>query len=219
MEEEDNLDVAEEMDNSLEEPIEEPVTDEPSEEELEVEEDNLSDEDEPLETTPEKFKSSDAQEKSYLALERKLSELGEENARLRKEVERSSLSPEERDVFDQNQAFIKQNDLMTKAEFEQMQRDEQESLSLIKAGATQHQLERVKRISRFEGYNKMSITEIYRDLYGFVPKSKPKQGVKPKPRKKVVKNKAFTYEEIKAMSPDERKRRHAEIIARGVQQV
>ena len=121
MVDEDNSDITEETDNSVQEPVEESVIEEPSEEEEELEDNS---DPEPSEEAPEKFKTAEAEEKSYRDLELKLSQLGEDNARMRKEMERASMSPEDRDVEDQNRAFIKSNDLITKAELDQREKDQ-----------------------------------------------------------------------------------------------
>lgn len=209
MADEDNLETIEEVDNSPEEPIEEPISEEPSEEVEESYEDTSD--------TPEKFKSQEAQDKSYKELERKLSQLGEDNARMKEEIRLASMSPEEKEVADHNTKFIKDNNLMTKGEFQQMQKDQKEASSLISAGATQHQIDRVQRVSRYSDYSNMSITEIYRDLYGSVPKRKPKQGATQKPRGKSVKSNAYTKAQIDAMSADEYRKNYSDILARGVQ--
>lgn len=214
---EDNLEVTEEMDNSYEEPIEESVTEEPSMEEEEVEE--LSYEDnEDTEPIPEKFGGDrEKYEKSYASLEKKFHEQAEQIARMKEEVARANMSPEERQANDQNREFIKANDLMTKQEFMQMQKDQKEAGSLLSSGATQHQIDRVMRVSRYADYSNMSITEIYRDLYGFVPKKKPSQGVTQKPRSKTVKSKKYTRAQIQAMSSEEYKKKRAHILAVGIE--
>lgn len=211
MVDEDNLEAAEEMDNSHVEPIEESEAEEPSEE---VQDDSTYEEE--SEEVPEKFKEIESLAKSYKSLEQKLSQLGEDNARLKEENARANMSPEDRETAEQNSQFIKSNDLMTKAEFMQMQKDQRESESLLKAGATDHQIDRVKRVSRYADYSKMSITEIYRDLYGFVPKNKPKQGATQKPRGKSIKSKGYTAAQVQAMSPEEYKEKRADIIAQGI---
>ena len=214
MADEDNSDITEETDNSVQEPVEESVAEEPSEEEEELEDNSDT---EPSEEAPEKFKSDEAQDKSYRELEHKLSQLGEDNARMRQEIERVNMSPEDRDVDDQNRAFIKSNDLITKSELDQREKDQREANSLIQAGATQPQIDNVMEVSRYGENSRKSLTEVYRKLYGIVPKRKPKQGVTQKPRGKSVRNKQYTQADIDAMSQEDLQKNYADILARGVQ--
>lgn len=198
---------------SQEELSEEVATEEPSEETEEA-----TSQEEPSEPLyAGKFKTVEELEKAYnLSSSEGKDTAGEMNA-LRQEVERMKLSPEERDVEDQNLAFIKRNGLVTKAELEQIEKDQREAKSLMEAGATQLQIDNVMEAARYGSNIKKSLTEVYRKLYGIVPKRKPNQGATQKPRGKSVRNKQFTQAELDGMSQEDFEKNYARLYSEGVQ--
>lgn len=172
---EDNSLVTDEMENSEMEPVEESEIEEPSQEE-ETTEDNSQDEPSE-ELILNKFRSKDDAVEGYVQLEKELGTTKRELAQLRKELEESRMSPEEKEQKELSRKFLKENNVLTREEFEQIQRDEREANALISKGATPKQIERVKRISQYGDYAKMSITEVYKDLFGGLPGKAPTRSV------------------------------------------
>lgn len=127
-----------------------------------------------------KYKSPEELERGYQETNAETARMAKELAQLRKEVAESKLSPEEREQKEKSRNFVKENNLLTREEFEQAQKDEREAGALMSKGATPKQIERVKRISQYGDYSKMSVTEIYKDLYGGLPGKKPTTSVKSK---------------------------------------
>lgn len=210
--------VVDEITSTEVEPSEETTIEEPSSVEESFTEDEETSDDEPSNLLANKFKTPQDLEKAYLHSNIESSRMAKELAELRRKIELAEMSPEERQQAKQTADFVKQNDLMTKSEYQQMLKDQQESMGLLSKGATQAQIDKVMDLSGYGKYSKMTITEIYKDIYGGVPKQKPRQGVTPKPSQKIPpKNKPFTRAEIKKMSLDELKNRHQEILARGVE--
>ena len=122
------------------------------------------------------------------------------------------ISPEELKKHYEAQSFVQSNDLMTKQEFLQMQKDQRAVETLLSQGASQHQVDRVREVSNFGKYSSMTITEIYKDLYGSVPKKKPKVGVKQKGRTRVATGGQYTAEAIKNMSYEDIKKNYRDIM-------
>lgn len=216
MEDELTSEVVPEEATSLEPSVEETTEEPSSTEESFVEDDETTSNDEPSKLFANKYASAEELEKAYIHSDIEASRMAKKLKKLEKEVELAKMSPEQRQQAQQTAEFVKSNDLMTKTEFKQMQRDQQEATSLISKGATQDQIDRVMKISRFGEYSNMSITEIYKDIYGGTPKQKPRQGVKSKPAERVTKSRPYTKAEIKAMSKDELRSKYADILKRGV---
>jgi hypothetical protein len=199
------------------EPSEETIHEEPSApEDTYTEEEETSDEEPSL--LAGKYKTPEELEKGYIHNNIESARMAKELAELKREVELQKMTPEQRDKAQQTAEFVKQNDLMTKSEYQQMLKDQQESQGLQAKGASQKQIDKVMELAQYGKYSKMTITDIYKDIYGGIPKQKPRQGVTSKPSQKIpTKNKPFTRAQIKAMSLSDLKKNHAEILARGVE--
>lgn len=207
---------------SVVEPSEETDSQEPSSVEEtygeETEPTSTETSDDPSGLLANKYKTPEDLEKAYIHNNIETSRMAKELAELKKEIEYAKMTPEQQQQAKQTADFVKQNDLMTKSEYQQMLRDQQESMGLLNKGATQAQIDKVMELSGYGKYAKMTVTDIYKDIYGGIPKQKPRQGVAPKPSQKTpIKNKPFTRAEIKKMGLDELKSRHQEILARGVE--
>lgn len=196
--------------------LETELSDEVTEEELSEEEEDEATSEEPEVLYAGKYDSVEELEKAYNESSAGGKGMAAELKSLKDEISQLKMTPEEKAAADQNRKFIDQNGLMTKVEFVQMQKDDREAGDLLDAGATKRQLDRVKQVANFGDFSKMSLTEVYRDLYGAIPRLKPKQGVSSKSRAKSVKSKQYTQADIDAMSSEQYKENRADIMARGV---
>lgn len=174
MDTEETLDVSTEEETSLNEnPSAEVATDEPFVQEEEME---TSSDDEPQTLYADRFSSVEELEKSYKNTSAESTRLAQELAQLRKDLEESKLTPEEKKFKQESQDFVKSNELVTKQDL----KDERDAGMLLSNGATQGQIDHVMQVSRLSGYANKSIPQIYKEVYGVVPKKKPSQGVRSK---------------------------------------
>src|SRR5690606_38061636 len=171
---EETLDITTEEETSIE-PSEEVVIEEPSMEE--AEEETLDNKPSEEKLYAGKYKSAEDLEEAYKSTTAESTRMAKELAQLRKEFEDSRLTPEQKEQRELSKNFIKENNVLTREEFEQIQRDEREISALIASGASLQQIERVKKISQYGDYAKMSVTQVYKDLYGGLPAKKPTKSV------------------------------------------
>jgi len=142
----------------------------------------------------------------------------QELANLRKtNAPAQELSEEQKQI----QEFIKSNNLMTTAQFNQLQADNNELMQLKTSGMSSAQEKVVKSLSRSTGnisagipYTQATISEIYEDVYGQQDKpkvvSKKVVGVKPKSGERS--SGKLTREAIANMSQEEYEKRQPEIM-------